>query len=785
MPSFPKPFKRVLAALPVAALIVVSAGLVVQPSPTQASHLCGNTGSPYGPFDLQTYEDANHRTTYARTMDLAGFNQLLHDRPGFGLPGLEVGGRDAGSGQIWSPYIPPVLLKSIAWIESGWNQAASSVQYGQVGPVLSSHDCGYGIMQVTSGMQNVSGVPNLDQAMIGGHYAFNIARGARILADKWNSAPEFRPIVGDRNPYVLENWYYALWGYNGFAFKNHPLNPSLNPQRPPYRCDGTQPRSDYPYQELVIGCVTNPPLRSGARLWEPQAVQLPNLSDPAFYDRMKVENWNPCSFNLQCAPMDIPAPSPLHTDPTAPPAPREQVIGAPAISVSTGTIAMAALPASESPPATLTIANAGAGVLSWRITSGASWLRVSRLQGVSLGGDLGGTAHNLTLHANSSGLAPGTHDADLVIESLYAGHTPTRVHVVLHVALAHGAIGTADFNGDGKNDILNLCCPHGGIFWLSRGDGTFGFSYFQPSPDYGAQSGAWRTGDFNGDAKTDLIHFCCPNYANVWLSRGDGTFTVRPFAPAADYGMQFGGWYPGDFNGDGRTDLLHHCCPNYTNVWLSQGDGSFAVTPFQPSSDYGIQYGAWHTGEFNGDGRTDLIHLCCPNYANVWLSRGDGTFALSTFQPSSDYGIQFGAWHGGDFNGDGRTDFIHLCCPNYANMWISRGDSTFAVTPFQPSADYGIQYGSWSAGDFNGDHLADIAHICCPNYLNVWTSRGDGTFAVSSRQPSPDYGIQFGSWHPGDYNGDGRTDALHFCCPTYANLWTSMPDSSFAVRPIP
>ena len=58
--------------------------------------------------------------------------------------------------------IPPVLLKAIAWIESGWAQASYDppVQYGQVGPVLSSHDCGYGIMQVTSGMQNVSGVPN-------------------------------------------------------------------------------------------------------------------------------------------------------------------------------------------------------------------------------------------------------------------------------------------------------------------------------------------------------------------------------------------------------------------------------------------------------------------------------------------------------------------------------------------------------------------------------------------------------------------------------------------------
>ena len=58
------------------------------------------------------------------------------------------------------------------------------VHYGALGPTLVSHDCGYGITQVTTGMQNISGVPNVEQSMIGGHYAFNIARGAQILVDE-------------------------------------------------------------------------------------------------------------------------------------------------------------------------------------------------------------------------------------------------------------------------------------------------------------------------------------------------------------------------------------------------------------------------------------------------------------------------------------------------------------------------------------------------------------------------------------------------------------------------
>src|SRR5438034_136767 len=251
----PRLLNRYTTTLPLLSLVALLLALGGGSRPTSAHHLCGSTGSPLGAFDFQTYEAADYRNAYARAMELAGFNQLFPENGTFALPGVE--------GVQPSPYMPPVLLKSIAWLESGWAQASYDppVQYGQVGPVLSSHDCGYGIMQITSGMQNVSGVPTLDQAMIGGHYAFNIARGARILADKWNAAPEFRPVVGSRNSQIIEDWYYALWAYNGFAFKNHPRNPDYAWPRPAYDCGSAR---SYPYQELILGCAQNPPARGGS-----------------------------------------------------------------------------------------------------------------------------------------------------------------------------------------------------------------------------------------------------------------------------------------------------------------------------------------------------------------------------------------------------------------------------------------------------------------------------------------------------------------------------------------
>ena len=770
-----KLLNRYTTTLPLLSLVALALALSGGSRATYAHHLCGTTGSPYGAFDLQTYEAADYRNVYARTMELAGINQLFPELPTFSLPAVE--------GVQQDPYIPPVLLKSIAWLESGWSQASYDplVRYGEIGPVLSSHDCGYGIMQITSGMQNVSGVPNLDQAMIGGHYAFNIARGARILADKWNLAPEYRPFVGSRNSALIEDWYYALWAYNGFAFKNHPLNPALDPNREPYRCDGTQPRSAYPYQELVLGCVASPPWRGGAPLWPAQSVSLPNINDPTFRQPLDPANWDACATYLQCSAMNIPTPNPWHTDPPSLPPPREQVIGVPAISVSTGGIALTAVPGGQSLGMDFTISNSGSGVLAWRASSGASWLKLSRLQGVALGADLGSIAQTLRVYADAAGLPPGNYNSQLTLESLYASGAPVTVPVTLQVDLKAGTTISTDFTGDGMSDIIFLCCSDYASLWLSQGGDNFSVRTFRPWPGYNMQAGTRQAGDFNRDGRTDLAHLCCEDYGNIWLSNGDGTFRVQPFRPGPGYGLQSGTWRTGDFNADGRTDLLHLCCGDYVNVWLSNGDGTFTVAAFSPWPGYGVQSGSWQTADVNGDGKTDAVHLCCDDYANTWLSNGDGTFAVSSFRPWPGYGIQSGSWVAGNFNGDHSADLIHFWGGGPANIWLSNGNGNFSIVPFEPWPGYDYLSGVWLPGDFNGDGRTDLAHIWGGGSANVWLSRDDPGFSVNPFSPWPGYGFRSGSWYVGDFDGNGRTDLFHLCCD-YVNVWRSDGTGSFVVH---
>jgi MYXO-CTERM domain-containing protein len=86
--------------------------------------------------------------------------------------------------------------------------------------------------------------------------AYNVSVGAAILAGKWRAAA----CVGSNDQDIIEHWYFAVWGYNGFAFSNNPNNPAYRADRPEFNSSATATsRRAYPYQELVWGFAHFPP----------------------------------------------------------------------------------------------------------------------------------------------------------------------------------------------------------------------------------------------------------------------------------------------------------------------------------------------------------------------------------------------------------------------------------------------------------------------------------------------------------------------------------------------
>ncbi|MBN2737672.1 MAG: VCBS repeat-containing protein, partial [Spirochaetales bacterium] len=71
-----------------------------------------------------------------------------------------------------------------------------------------------------------------------------------------------------------------------------------------------------------------------------------------------------------------------------------------------------------------------------------------------------------------------------------------------------------------------------------------------------------------------------------------------------------------------------------------------------------------HTGDFNGDGKTDLLRTSqYPEKNHLWLSTGEGFQDMGNFFPNDVIEDYYGSRNIflGDFNGDGKTDILHTC----------------------------------------------------------------------------------------------------------------------------
>lgn len=324
----------------------------------------------------------------------------------------------------------------------------------------------------------------------------------------------------------------------------------------------------------------------------------------------------------------------------------------------------------------------------------------------------------------------------------------------------HPLLSFADFNGDGHLDFAiasnkcSLSCPVSDVsIVLGFGDGRFPEArQFQAIEDQAAVA----TGDFNGDGKADVVVVggSSPSAGvSILLGNGNGGFQAH-----TDYatGVQPTAVIAVDFNHDGRADVaLVNYTSNTLSVYLSNADGTL-----RPRTDYptGQNPGTLVAADFNRDGNLDVAVLVTnytgPGAIMVFLGDGHGGFTNSGTFPSVGWDNSLIA---GDFNGDGKIDLVTAAGANPlgAVLLLGNGDGTFrAPVPLNESdAVYNL-----IAGDFNGDGKLDLAGTSqAGNSIGVLLGNGDGTFRTGWKSQTLDaWGILMAA----DVNGDGKLDLV-------------------------
>jgi RHS repeat-associated protein len=339
-----------------------------------------------------------------------------------------------------------------------------------------------------------------------------------------------------------------------------------------------------------------------------------------------------------------------------------------------------------------------------------------------------------------------------------------------------------DFNGDGKTDVMWVDGLGNVYILISTGSGFVAYpgsgrsSNGTPLTQWGDGNPArYRIGDFNGDGKTDVMWVDSLGNMYVLASTGSG-FVAYPGSGRSSSGTPFTQWGDGnpdryrfgDFNGDGKTDVMWIDGVGNLNVTLSTGSGFAPIGHTQWGDGTPARY---QLGDFNGDGKTDVMWVDSLGNVYVLISMGSGFVAYPGSGTSSN-GTPFTQWGDGnptryllgDFNGDGKADVMWVDSLGNVYVLVSTG-SGFVAYPGSGTSSNGTPFTPWGNGDparyrigeFTGDGKTDLMWIDGVGNLNVDLSTGKGFRNIGSPQWGDGTPARY---QLGDFNGDGTTDVV-------------------------
>jgi len=328
------------------------------------------------------------------------------------------------------------------------------------------------------------------------------------------------------------------------------------------------------------------------------------------------------------------------------------------------------------------------------------------------------------------------------------------------------AMAILDLDGDNRDDLVVGLKGEDTVFLYRQDvDG----SLLPPVVQNGVFSDQMKRGDFNHDGHPDLACYAIRNGGldiGLYYAQPDGSLRLG-------WSQYFYQWTAGavlevgDFDGDGRDDLL------LANNWLDPSRIIFQTEDGIDGTDY-LEFLFPNSMRESGVAVADLDH---DGRDDIAIARGTHPYEIRWFKMTGDRMLVDGpvisflahtadALEAGDFNGDGRVDLV-LISPGWSQLSIFMQKES---GEFNWPERYGMTYASdfkdasaLSVADFNSDGRSDIIYLDYNFGLGLMRSRG--VFSPPLPQPRTVRGS------PEHFEVEWDRDPLPFLSETSENPW--------------
>jgi hypothetical protein len=352
--------------------------------------------------------------------------------------------------------------------------------------------------------------------------------------------------------------------------------------------------------------------------------------------------------------------------------------------------------------------------------------------------NLGIDGNHLTFGVGQSVTIDNLGPGRLVLRGIDSGGVEIRLQ----------AAANNDFNGDGRSDVLWQNTNGTVRDWLGQEGGAFAGNIAKVNILTGPEWHAVGTGDFNGDGAVDILWQHDNGTVRDWLGQADGSFVGNIDKVNILTGPEWHVVGTGDFNGDGRADILWQHDNGTVRDWLGQADGSFVGNIDKVNILTGPEWHAVGTGDFNGDGLADVLWQHDNGTVRDWLGQADGSFVGNIDKVNINTGAEWHVVGTGDFNGDGLSDVLWRHDNGTVREWLGQSDGSFKGNidhvNFVPNADWHIV----GIGDYDGDVIDDLLWQTNDGTVIGWRGQADGSFVDNSANVNIHTGTEWQAQDP-------------------------------------